>query len=160
MLALVEQLDVPLRERNALMLAAGYAPTYAESDLGSAETQQAREALERLLADHEPYPAAVLDRWDDVVLTNRAVGALLEGVDAELLAPPIIPTGSACTRKAWSRASAIGKSGPLTSDTGWADSPGSPVTRGSPSCLRRSAPTPASPKCSTTATNRPHPSCC
>lgn len=89
MLALAEQLDVPLRERNALMLAAGYAPTYAESDLGSAETQQAREALERLLADHEPYPAVVLDRWGDVVLTNRAVGALLEGVDAELLAPPI-----------------------------------------------------------------------
>ncbi len=89
LLALAEQLDVPLRERNALMLAAGYAPTYAESDLASAETQQARDALERLLAGHEPYPAVVLDRWGDVVLTNRAVGPLLEGVDAELLQPPI-----------------------------------------------------------------------
>jgi transcriptional regulator with XRE-family HTH domain len=89
LLALAEQLDVPLRERNALMLAAGYAPTYAESDLSSAETQQAREALERLLAGHEPYPAVVLDRWGDVVLTNRAVGPLLDGVDARLLAPPI-----------------------------------------------------------------------
>jgi len=89
LLALAEQLDVPLRERNALMLAAGYAPTYAESDLDSAETQQAREALERLLAGHEPYPAVVLDRWGDVVLTNRAVGPLLDGVDVALLAPPI-----------------------------------------------------------------------
>jgi transcriptional regulator with XRE-family HTH domain len=89
LLALAEQLDVPLRERNALMLAAGYAPTYAESDLDGEQTQQARNAIERLLAGHEPYPAVVLDRWGDVVLTNRAVGPLLEGVDAALLQPPI-----------------------------------------------------------------------
>jgi transcriptional regulator with XRE-family HTH domain len=87
--ALAEQLEVPLRERNALMLAAGYAPTYAESDLDSAESQQARDALAHLLAGHEPYPAVVLDRWGDVVLTNRAVGPLLEGVDPVLLKPPI-----------------------------------------------------------------------
>src|ERR1700759_3380845 len=87
--ALAEELEVPLRERNALMLAAGYAPTYAESDLEGADSQQAREALSHLLAGHEPYPAVVLDRWGDVVLTNRAVGPLLEGVDVALLAPPI-----------------------------------------------------------------------
>jgi transcriptional regulator with XRE-family HTH domain len=89
LLALAEQLDVPLRERNTLMLAAGYAPTYAESDLNGEETREARDALARLLAGHEPYPAVVLDRWGDVVLTNGAVGPLLEGVDAELLAAPI-----------------------------------------------------------------------
>ena len=89
LLALAEQLDVPLRERNALMLASGYAPTYAESDLESADTAQARESIERLLAGHEPYPAVLLDRWGDVILTNRAVGPLLDGVDVELLAPPI-----------------------------------------------------------------------
>lgn len=88
-LALAEQLEVPLRERNALMLAAGYAPIYAETDLASEESQLAREAIERLLAGHEPYPAVVLDRWGDVVLSNRAVGPLLEGVHPELLAPPI-----------------------------------------------------------------------
>jgi transcriptional regulator with XRE-family HTH domain len=88
LLALAEQLEVPLRERNALMLAAGYAPTYAESDLDSGEIAQARDALERLLAGHEPYPAVVLDRYGDVVLANRAVGPLLEGVAAELVAPP------------------------------------------------------------------------
>jgi len=89
LLALAEQLDVPLRERNALMLAAGYAPTYAQSDLDSAQTQVAREALRQLLDGHEPYPAVVLDRWGDVVLANRAVGPLLEGVDPVLLDPPI-----------------------------------------------------------------------
>lgn len=89
LLALAEQLDVPLRERNALMVAAGYAPVYAESDLSSAESQQARDALERLLAGHEPYPAVVLDRWGDVVLANGSVGPLLDGVDAALLTPPI-----------------------------------------------------------------------
>ncbi len=57
LLALAEQLDVPLRERNALMLAAGYAPTYAQSDLDSAQTQVAREALRHLLDGHEPYLA-------------------------------------------------------------------------------------------------------
>ncbi len=89
LLALAEQLDVPLRERNALMLAAGYAPTYAQSDLDSAQTQVAREALEHLLAGHEPYPAVVLDRWGDLVLANRAIGPVLEGVDPALLDPPI-----------------------------------------------------------------------
>jgi transcriptional regulator with XRE-family HTH domain len=89
LLALAEQLEVPLRERNALMLAAGYAPTYAESDLDSAEIELARDALEHLLAGHEPYPAVVLDRCGDVVLTNRSVGPLLEGVDPALLMPPI-----------------------------------------------------------------------
>jgi transcriptional regulator with XRE-family HTH domain len=89
LLALAEQLEVPLRERNTLMLAAGYAPTYAESDLEGAETQIARDAIGRLLAGHEPYPAVVLDRCGDIVLTNRAVGPLLEGVDADLLQPPI-----------------------------------------------------------------------
>jgi len=89
LLALAEQLEVPLRERNALMVAAGYAPAYAQSDLDSAQTQVARDALEHLLAGHEPYPAVVLDRWGDVVLANRAIGPLLEGVDPALLSPPI-----------------------------------------------------------------------
>ncbi len=155
LLALAEQLDVPLRERNALMLAAGYAPTYAESDLDSEESQQARDALERLLAGHEPYPAVVLDRWGDVVLTNRAVGPLLEGVDAELLQPPINtyrlalhpvghgladPQSGRVDRSPWPPA------GPA-----WR---GSPATLGWHSFLRRYAAIRASPKRSTTTTNR------
>jgi len=69
--------------------AAGYAPSYTQSDLDSAQTQVAREALEHLLAGHEPYPAVVLDRWGDVALANRAIGPLLDGVDPALLDPPI-----------------------------------------------------------------------
>jgi transcriptional regulator with XRE-family HTH domain len=87
--ALAEQLDVPLRERNLLMLAAGYAPSYTERSLGDAELEVAREALEHLLAGHEPYPALVLDRRGDVQLANRAVAPLLEGVDPALLAPVV-----------------------------------------------------------------------
>ena len=77
LLALADRLDVPLRERNALLLAAGYAPAYPETDLDDAHAQAARESLAHLLAGHEPYPAVVFDRYGDVVLTNRAVGPLL-----------------------------------------------------------------------------------
>jgi transcriptional regulator with XRE-family HTH domain len=89
LLALAEQLDVPLRERNALLLAAGYAPAYSVTDLDGAEARAVRESLGHLLAGHEPYPAVVFDRYGDVVLTNRAVAPLLEGCAPELLAPPV-----------------------------------------------------------------------
>lgn len=89
LLALAEHLEVPLRERNALMLAAGYAPVYAETDLDDAQALAAREALSRLLEGHEPYPAVVLNRWGDVVLANRSITPLLEDVSPDLLQPPI-----------------------------------------------------------------------
>ena len=128
LLALAEQLDVPLRERNTLMLAAGYAPTYAESDLNGEETREARDALARLLAGHEPYPAVVLDRWGDVVLTNGAVGPLLEGVDAELLAAPINSYRLSLHPKGMVSRIRTGPSGPPISDTGWPGWHGSPAT--------------------------------
>jgi transcriptional regulator with XRE-family HTH domain len=89
LLALAEQLELPLRERNALLLAAGYAPAYSETDLDGAQARAVRASLEHLLAGHEPYPAVAFDRWGDVALTNRAVGPLLEGADPALLAPPV-----------------------------------------------------------------------
>jgi transcriptional regulator with XRE-family HTH domain len=73
---LTETLDVPLRERNALLVAAGYAPTYNEAPLESAELAQVRRALSRLLEHQEPYPAVVLDRQWNVVQTNRAAPTL------------------------------------------------------------------------------------
>ncbi len=76
-------------ERNALLLAAGFAPAYSETDLDGAQARAVRESLGHLLAGHEPYPAVVFDRYGDVVLTNRAVGPLLEGADPALLAPPV-----------------------------------------------------------------------
>src|SRR6266545_7698002 len=88
-LHLAEELDVPLRERNALLVAAGYAPVYRETPLEEADMATVRGTLEQLLAGHEPNPALVIDRHWNLVLANRAVGLLLEGVPDELLAPPV-----------------------------------------------------------------------
>jgi transcriptional regulator with XRE-family HTH domain len=87
-LHLAERLDVPLRERNALLLAAGYAPAFGERALDDVAFVPVREALERFLAAHMPYPALVLDRRFDLVLANDALGALTEGVAPWLLEPP------------------------------------------------------------------------
>ncbi|MBD0328802.1 MAG: helix-turn-helix transcriptional regulator [Thermoleophilia bacterium] len=88
LLHLAERLDLPLRERNRLLLAAGYAPAYGERSLDDDEMRAVREALERLLAAHEPYPAVVVDRGWSLVLANAAVAFLTDGVDPELLEPP------------------------------------------------------------------------
>jgi len=88
-LHLAEQLDVPLRDRNQLLLAAGYAPVYGQRGLDEPEMGPVREALDLVLAGHEPYPAVVVDRHWGMVAANRAVGLLLEGVAAELLEPPV-----------------------------------------------------------------------
>ena len=79
-LHLAEQLEVPLRERNALLLAAGYAPAYRRAHARRRRRwQPVREALDRVLAGHEPYPAAVVDRGWDLVAANRGVGAAHRG---------------------------------------------------------------------------------
>jgi transcriptional regulator with XRE-family HTH domain len=88
-LHLAEQLQVPLRERNTLLLAAGYAPQYAETPLDRPEMAAVRRALDRLLEGHEPFPALAVGRRWEIVATNRAAGALLEGVSPELLAAPV-----------------------------------------------------------------------
>jgi len=87
LLKLADHLDVPMRERNSLLLAAGYAPLYPERPLDDPEMRQLREAVERLLAAHEPYPALVVDGTYQVVAANRAIGLLLTGVAEHLLAP-------------------------------------------------------------------------
>lgn len=84
-----EQLDVPLRERNGLLLAAGYAPVYGQRDLADPEMGPVREALDRVLAGHEPYPALVVDRHWGLVAANSAVGLLTAGSSAHLLEPPV-----------------------------------------------------------------------
>ncbi|MCK7594500.1 helix-turn-helix transcriptional regulator [Pseudomarimonas salicorniae] len=78
-------LGIPLRERNRLLLAGGFAPAYAERALDSAALDAAREALQRLLAAHEPYPALVVDRHWNLQLANRPARALLGMVDPSLL---------------------------------------------------------------------------
>ncbi|MFI5502737.1 helix-turn-helix domain-containing protein [Nocardia asteroides] len=86
-LRLCETLDVPLRERNTLLLAAGFAPAYRESRLDDAAFAPALAALETMLAAHEPYPAVVVDRWWDVVAGNAAMPVLMTGVPEHLLRP-------------------------------------------------------------------------
>jgi transcriptional regulator with XRE-family HTH domain len=87
-LHLAERLDVPMREQNRLLLAAGYAPVFAEHTLEAQEATPIRDALDRFLAAHEPYPALVVDRHWNIVLANAAVGRLTEQVAPELLEPP------------------------------------------------------------------------
>lgn len=88
-LHLAESLQVPLRERNQLLLAAGYAPRFAEHGLEDPELAPVRDALGHVLAGHEPYPAFAIDRHWNMVASNSALGPLLEGVPDELLVPPV-----------------------------------------------------------------------
>ncbi|HJU40413.1 MAG TPA: helix-turn-helix domain-containing protein, partial [Tahibacter sp.] len=69
---LADTLDMPLRERNALLVAAGYAPKYPESALATPQLAQVRRAIEFILAQQEPYPAFLLNRHWDVLMANRA----------------------------------------------------------------------------------------
>ncbi len=84
-LHLAEQLDLPLRERNDLLLAGGYAPIYTESTLDSPEMAAVCDAIRRLLTAHDPYPAVVVDRNWDMVDANAGIGVLSEGIDPDLL---------------------------------------------------------------------------
>jgi hypothetical protein len=87
-LHLAEQLDVPLRARNELLLAAGFAPAYERRGLDSADMTSVRTAMDLVLTAYEPYPAVVVDRSWTLVTGNRSIALLTEGVAAELLAPP------------------------------------------------------------------------
>jgi transcriptional regulator with XRE-family HTH domain len=88
-LHLAEQLEVPLRDRNGLLLAAGYAPVYGQRGLEDPAMGPAREAIETILRGHEPLPAMVVDRHWGLVSGNASVWLLAEGVAPELLEPPI-----------------------------------------------------------------------
>lgn len=88
-LRLADQLEIPLRERNLLLVAAGYAPVYSERPLSDPALAPAREAVERILRGHEPFPAIAIDRRWTLIAANRAVPPLLVGVAPRLLAPPV-----------------------------------------------------------------------
>ncbi|TDC56161.1 XRE family transcriptional regulator [Actinomadura sp. KC345] len=88
-LRLADQLDVPLRERNRLLLAAGFAPRYTERPLDDDVLSAARGAVERVLRAHEPYPALAFDRRWNILMTNRALDPFFADVDPDLLRPPV-----------------------------------------------------------------------
>ena len=88
-LHLAEHLAVPLRDRNMLLVAAGYAPIYSETSLDDPGLKAARSAVELILKAHEPFPALAVDRHWTLVSANRAVPLLLSGVGAAVLQPPV-----------------------------------------------------------------------
>jgi transcriptional regulator with XRE-family HTH domain len=88
-LHLAEQLDVPLRERNVLLVAAGFAPVFAERTLEDPALQTARKAVDLVLAGHEPYPALAVDSHWTLVTANGAVARLIGSADPSLLQPPV-----------------------------------------------------------------------
>ena len=89
LLRLAETLDVPLRDRNALLIAAGFAPVYPAHGLEDPAMRAARAAVELVLAGHEPYPALAVDRHWTLLASNRAVAGLLAGVAPRHLQPPL-----------------------------------------------------------------------
>ena len=92
-------LDVPLRQRNAMLLAAGFAPVYRESNLAAPELAPVRQAIDRILKQQEPYPAVVIDRLWNILQANEAANAftifLFEGP------PPASPPGKAPNLLRW-----------------------------------------------------------
>jgi hypothetical protein len=88
-LRLAEQLEVPLRERNVLLVSAGFAPAFHERPLTDPALQAARRAVDLVLAGHEPFPALAIDRHWRMVAANGTVSRLMAGAAAALLAPPI-----------------------------------------------------------------------
>jgi transcriptional regulator with XRE-family HTH domain len=88
-LRLAEQLDVPLRDRNVMLVAAGYAPMYSERTLQDPALASARQAIDLLLSSHEPYPALAIDRHWTLLANNNAAARLMAGADSSLVRPPI-----------------------------------------------------------------------
>jgi transcriptional regulator with XRE-family HTH domain len=88
-LHLAEQLDIPMRERNVLLVAGGYAPLFPERALAAPELKAAREAIELLLEGQKPYPAFALDRHWNIVASNNALPELFDAIDPTLLTPPV-----------------------------------------------------------------------
>lgn len=91
LLRVAERLEIPFRERNQLLLAAGHAPAFPERPLEDPVLAPVREALDRILVAHEPYPAVAFDRAWNLVAANEPTSALTAGVeiDPALLEPPV-----------------------------------------------------------------------
>jgi transcriptional regulator with XRE-family HTH domain len=87
LVALADVLDMPLRERNALLLAAGFAPRYPETDLAAPSMAAMHQAITRVLDAHDPYPGVALDRHWNIVIANRAAQRMVGVLPAELTAP-------------------------------------------------------------------------
>ena len=135
---LAEQLQVPLRDRNQLLLAAGYAPVYGQRDLDEPAMGPVREVVERVLAAHEPFPALVVDRHWGMVLANAPVRFLTAASPSTCSSRRSTSCGSACIPKGSPRASSTSASGARTCSTAWPARRRPAATRPSPPCARSS----------------------
>lgn len=88
-LRLADQLSIPLREQNTLLVAAGFAPAYQERAMDHPALDATRHTVEQILKGHEPHPALAIDRHWHLISANRAIFALLDNVDPFLLEPPV-----------------------------------------------------------------------
>lgn len=88
-LRLAESLQLSLRERNELLLTAGYAPVFGESGLDAPQLEPVRTALDGVLRGHMPYPAVIVSRYGDLIDANDAFGLFADGCAPELLRPPV-----------------------------------------------------------------------
>src|SRR5947208_12996540 len=88
-LAVAEHLDVPLRERNRMLLAAGFAPRYSQRTLDDRAMHTVRASLQRMLDAHDPYPGVVIDRQWNVLLANRAAASLVGDLPAHVVQPQL-----------------------------------------------------------------------
>ena len=88
-LRLAEHLDVPLRDRNMLLLAGGYAPAYPEHGLAEPELTAVRQALKHVLDGHQPYPAVLINRWWELLDANAGIALFTAQVSPALLEPPV-----------------------------------------------------------------------
>ncbi len=89
LLKICEELEIPLREQNSILMAAGLAPAYPEHRLGDVPMSAVSDAITRILQSHQPFPALVVDRHWTMIDANEAIGALVEGCSPELLEPPV-----------------------------------------------------------------------
>lgn len=88
-LHLAERLNIPLRDRNILLVRAGFAAIYSERSLSAPELDAARKAVDMVLTGHEPYPAIAVDRHWNLIQSNKSIGPLIQVADPELLSPPV-----------------------------------------------------------------------
>lgn len=88
-LLLAEQLEIPLRERNKILIVAGYAPSFSENTIDDVSLKAVKEAMELILQGHEPFPAIAVDRHWNMVAANKTVTLLLNDISPELLEPPV-----------------------------------------------------------------------
>ena len=101
LLALAHHLEVPLRERNGLLLAGGYARRFPQTSLGSPEMARIRVTLQKILTSHDPYPGVVIDRYWNVVLANSARSGSSTGCLSTCWGRRPICSASASTLTAW-----------------------------------------------------------